>query len=84
MITYKPSYKHCVCCCSMKRFPGYDADSDEFNADVHKQHIFGQHVSNYMSTLAEEDPDQYKAHFSNYIKNGITAESVSTALYCLL
>lgn len=61
---------------SMKRFPGYDADSDEFNAEVHKQHIFGQHVSNYMSTLEEEDSEQFKAHFSNYIKKGVTADSI--------
>nr|AHB12450.1 60S Ribosomal Protein L5 [Pantala flavescens] len=59
---------------STKRFPGYDADSKEFVADVHRKHIFGQHVAGYMRELAEEDDDAYKRQFSRYIKLGITAD----------
>merc|ERR1712080_75760 len=40
---------------STKRFPGYDAESKEFNAEVHRDHIFGKHVGNYMSELEDED-----------------------------
>merc|ERR1712004_819273 len=29
---------------SEKRFPGYDKEASEFNADVHRAHIFGGHV----------------------------------------
>lgn len=36
---------------SCKRFPGYDNDSGEFSADVHRQHIMGAHVANYMTHL---------------------------------
>lgn len=61
----------------MKRFPGYDAESKEFNAEVHRKHIFGIHVADYMRQLAEEDDDAYKRQFSKYIKFGITADSVS-------
>ena len=61
---------------SEKRFPGYDNEEKEFAADVHRNHIFGQHVANYMKHLQEEDEDAYKTHFSQYIKNGITADSV--------
>lgn len=39
----------------MKRFPGYDADSKEFNADVHRQHIMGGHVADYMTYLQVGD-----------------------------
>ena len=36
---------------STKRFPGYDDESKEFNAEVHRKHIFGVHVSDYMKHL---------------------------------
>jgi len=65
---------------STKRFPGYDGESKTFNADVHRQHIFAQHVANYMRTLEEEDDEAFKRQFSQYIKNGISANDVSNAL----
>ena len=60
-----------------KRFPGYDSESKEFHADVHRRHIFGQHVAEYMTKLQQDDEDAYRRQFSRYIKNGITPESVS-------
>jgi len=36
---------------SCKRFPGYDSETKEFNADVHRNHIMGQHVAEYMRHL---------------------------------
>merc|ERR1711954_489354 len=65
---------------SEKRFPGYDNESKSLNAEVHRDHIFGKHVANYMSTLAEEVEEAYKKQFSRYIKSGITAEGVE-AMY---
>lgn len=61
---------------SPKRFPGYDAESKEFNAEVHRNHIFGQHVAQYMRTLQEEDEEAFKRQFSRYIKEGISADNV--------
>lgn len=61
---------------SMKRFPGYDGESGEFNAEIHRNHIFGQHVGNYMKQLQEEDEDAYKRQFSRFIKNGIAADKL--------
>ncbi|XP_012064562.1 PREDICTED: 60S ribosomal protein L5 [Atta cephalotes] len=61
---------------STKRFPGYDGESKTFNADVHRQHIFAQHVANYMRTLEEEDDEAFKRQFSQYIKNGISANDI--------
>ena len=61
---------------SEKRFPGYDAESKELNADVHRGHIFGGHVADYMRHLIEEDEDTYKKQFSRYIKNGVTADGM--------
>jgi len=61
---------------STKRFPGYDNEAGEFNAEVHRDHIFGKHVSDYMTMLKDDDDDAYKRQFSRFIKNGITPESV--------
>lgn len=62
---------------SVKRFPGYSAEAKNFNADVHRAHIFGQHVADYMRTLEEEDEEAFKRQFSRYIKLGIRADDVS-------
>lgn len=61
---------------STKRFPGYDAEGKSFNAEVHRAHIMGQHVADYMRSLEEEDPDAFKKQFSQYIKLGIVADQV--------
>lgn len=64
-------------CFSTKRFPGFDSESKDFNAEVHRKHIFGQHVADYMRQLAEDDDEAYKRQFSQYIKLGIAADAVS-------
>merc|ERR1711963_871567 len=57
--------------------PGaFRAESKELNADVHRAHIFGGHVADYMRHLIEEDEDAYKKQFSRYIKNGVTADGM--------
>ncbi|KAK7945173.1 hypothetical protein WMY93_000901 [Mugilogobius chulae] len=61
---------------SLKRFPGYDAESKEFNAEVHRKHILGMNVADYMSYLMEEDEEAYKKQFSRFIKNGVTPDMV--------
>ena len=58
---------------SSKRFPGFDkenGDDGKLDADVHRQHIFGQHVADYMTHLMEEDEEAYKKQFSRYV--GVT------------
>ncbi|XP_045181538.2 60S ribosomal protein L5-like [Mercenaria mercenaria] len=61
---------------STKRFPGYDAESGEFSAEVHRDHIFGKHVAEYMRKLNEDDEDLYKKQFSRFIKNGLNADNL--------
>jgi len=61
---------------STKRFPGYDSESNEFSAEVHRDHIFGKHVGTYMQQLADDDEDSYKKQFSQYIKNGVTNDTI--------
>jgi len=58
------------------RFPGGDPETKELDAEVHRNYIFGQHVMEFMDYLVEEDPDEYKRQFSQYIKNGIKGEDM--------
>ncbi len=43
---------------SEKRFPGYDREANDkkgaYDAGVHAERIFGEHVANYMEELDEE------------------------------
>merc|ERR1711862_393558 len=61
---------------SVKRFPGYDNEEKQLDAEVHRKHIFGVHVADYMRSLVDEDEDAYKRQFSRFIKNGITADNM--------
>lgn len=61
---------------SHKRFPGYDGESKEFNPEIHRKHIFAQHVAEYMRMLMDDDEDAYKKQFSQYIKLGITPDEM--------
>lgn len=62
---------------SVKRFPGWSNEDKTFKAEVHRDHIFGQHVANYMRDLEEKDENLYKRQFSKYIEMGVNADQVS-------
>jgi len=61
---------------STRRFPGYDAEAGEFKAEVHRDHIFGKHVADYMAALKEDDDEAYRRQFSGFIKAGVESEAV--------
>jgi len=63
-----------------KRFPGYDTESNKFDASVLRKYIYGGHVADYMRKLKEEDEEKYKKQFSRFIKSGIDADKME-ALY---
>jgi len=56
---------------SDKRFPGYDPESKELDAEVLKKYIFGGHVAEYMESLEEEDDERFKRQFSTYLADGV-------------
>eukprot|EP00929_Paragymnodinium_shiwhaense_P058700 TRINITY_DN2940_c0_g1_i3.p2 TRINITY_DN2940_c0_g1~~TRINITY_DN2940_c0_g1_i3.p2 ORF type:complete len:313 (+),score=88.16 TRINITY_DN2940_c0_g1_i3:74-1012(+) len=64
-----------------KNFPGYKAPDSkdaegEYDAEAHKERIFGGHLKEYMEMLQEEDPTKYEAHFSHFIKEGVDADGL--------
>lgn len=64
-----------------KLFPGYTPAEEKgqdpsYEAEAHKEKIFGGHVKDYMESMAEEDPTKYEAHFSKFIENNIDADKL--------
>ncbi|KAK1686529.1 hypothetical protein QYE76_047377 [Lolium multiflorum] len=54
-----------------ERFAGFKKDDKLLDAVVHRKYIYGKHVADYLRALAEEEPEKYQSHFSEYIKRGI-------------
>lgn len=61
---------------SPSKFVGYDKETKELNSEELKSRIFGEHVAEYMRILEKESPEKYAAHFSEYIKQGVTADKI--------
>jgi len=61
---------------SNKRFPGYSRDTKIYDAEVHKAHIMGEHVADYMREMQEDDEDMYKKHFAKFIEEGLEADEL--------
>lgn len=47
---------------STKRFPG--TKGKRYNAEAHRERIYGEHVDKYMKLLKDEDPEKYEKQFS--------------------
>jgi large subunit ribosomal protein L5e len=61
---------------SENRFPGYDIESKELDAETLRKYIFAGHVAEYMETLADDDEERYKSQFSGYIDDDIEADGL--------
>ncbi|KAL4831998.1 hypothetical protein H8958_018381 [Nasalis larvatus] len=52
----------------------YNVENNHGQPEVHRKHILGQNVADYMNYLMKEWEDAYKKQFSQYIKNSITPD----------
>merc|ERR1711957_338946 len=64
-----------------KKFPGFKAPEEkgadsEYDAEAHKEKIFGGHVKEYMEMLEEEDPTKYEAHFAKFLAADVNGEKL--------
>ena len=57
-----------------KRLVGYK--NKKLDAAALREHIFGVHVAKYMKDMKADNEEAYKKHFSQYIKEGITADKI--------
>jgi large subunit ribosomal protein L5e len=58
-----------------KRFPAYSKE-EGFDPEQLKLRILGNHISDYMSELMEEDEDRYNKQFSRYVAAGIEPDAI--------
>jgi len=61
---------------SENRFPGFDMESEELDAETLKKYIFGGHVAEYMETLADDDEERYKSQFQKYVEDDMEADAL--------
>lgn len=61
---------------SENRFPGYDPEAKELDAETLQKYIYGGHVSEFMESLEEEDDERFKKHFSSYLADDIGSEDL--------
>jgi len=61
---------------SENRFPGFDMETKELDAETLRKYIFGGHVAEYMETLADDDEERYKSQFQGYIDDEIEADGL--------
>jgi large subunit ribosomal protein L5e len=59
-----------------KRFPGYDIESKELDAEVLQKYIVGGHVAEYMESLEEEDDERFKKQFATYLADGVGSDDI--------
>jgi len=61
---------------SENRFPGYDVETKELDAETLRKYIFGGHVAEYMESLADDDEERYKSQFQQYIDDEVEADGL--------
>ncbi|KAM9888040.1 hypothetical protein OXX80_002584 [Metschnikowia pulcherrima] len=61
---------------SAKRFPGWDIESEELDAELLRKYIFGGHIAEYMEELMDDDEEKYKQVFKSYIEDEVEPEDV--------
>ncbi|WFD30995.1 60S ribosomal protein L5 [Malassezia sp. CBS 17886] len=59
-----------------KRFPGYDAEAKELDADLLRNYIYGGHVAEFMESLEEEDDERFKKQFASYLADDLGSEDM--------
>jgi len=61
---------------SPNRFPGWDIESEELDAELLRKYIFGGHVAEYIEELMDDDEEKYRTLFKSYIADEIEAEDI--------
>ncbi len=61
---------------SEKRFPGFDIETKELDAETLRKYIFGGHVAEYMEMLQDDDEERFKSQFQGYVDDDIEADGL--------
>ncbi|GAA6016685.1 hypothetical protein JCM10207_000147 [Rhodosporidiobolus poonsookiae] len=58
------------------RFPGFDPEAKELDAETLQRYIYGGHVAEFMESLEEEDEERFRKHFARYLEDDISSEDI--------
>lgn len=61
---------------SPNRFPGWDIESEELDAELLRKYIMGGHIAEYMEELMDDDEEKYRQVFKSYIDEEIDPEDI--------
>ncbi|KAL5342391.1 hypothetical protein BJX70DRAFT_386191 [Aspergillus crustosus] len=61
---------------SQSRFPGYDLEAEELDAETLRSYIFAGHVAEYMEGLADDDEERFRGQFHKYTDNEVDAGDI--------
>ncbi|ANZ74471.1 BA75_01194T0 [Komagataella pastoris] len=61
---------------SPNRFPGWDIEGEELDAELLRKYIFGGHVAEYMEELADDDEEKFRQLFKGYLADDIEADAI--------
>ncbi|KAM0787057.1 hypothetical protein ACM66B_006320 [Microbotryomycetes sp. NB124-2] len=61
---------------SEQRFPGYDPESKELDAETLERYMYGGHIAEFKETLEEEDDERFKKQFSSYLEDDMGSEDI--------
>jgi len=61
---------------SSNRFPGFDPETKELDAETLRKYIFAGHVGEYMESLADDDEERYKSLFQGYIDDEVEPDGL--------
>lgn len=56
---------------SEKRFVGYSKEDKKLDSEMLRKYILGGHISEYMESMQEDEPEKYEKHFARFIKAGL-------------
>lgn len=56
---------------SEKRFVGYNKEDKKLDSEMLRKYILGGHISEYMESMQEDEPEKYEKHFARFIKAGM-------------
>jgi large subunit ribosomal protein L5e len=61
----------------VRRGSQFLANRTSLNAETHCKCILGGHIADYMKLVNEEEPEEYQAHFSGTLKEGLEADDLA-------
>ena len=65
-----------IICVPFTLFRSYNRKENELDGAKLRTHLLGGHVAAYMRRLQDKSPEDFQSHFSRFLKEGLTPDSL--------